>query len=443
MDPEQIRLVKKAGTIVAAHFHDDITGRDGLLDTLGSTVEESAHLAPKAFTYLGLAVAGVTGRLEGLTEEEVLAQTPPRDGLLIPGTPTAWQAAVDLFVALHHNDPDIDQVSSRMDVRQAIASTFSVAVALVAQLARSVDRSPGEVAMMFSEIARDYFVSYTGADHQWAEWISWELEQAGYSVVLQAWDFTAGSHFVREMHNATQVASRTISVLSRAYIASAYTEAEWQEAWRADPTGAQRKLLVFRVEDCPRPGLLGQVVSVDLFGVNIETARSRLLTAVRSERRKPALPPQFPLQEPPSTEPRFPGMVPGNLSDAAEAGGPMTPDNPYAVAFALWSAILDKDYRDLDRVITPESRGRWDLETLHRETESSGLATGVFKPVFDVAYVRLVSGIGNETEDVLQVLADPIPVNARVISLVYRPELGGWRAHGLGRPVDPRQLPRG
>ena len=128
-------------------------------------------------------------------------------------------------------------------------------------------------------------------DEQWAEWITFELEAAGYSAILQAWDFNAGSHFVSEMHRATQIAKRTIAVLSNAYLASAYAEAEWQEAWRADPTGAQRKLLVFRIEDSPRPGLLGQLVSVDLFGIDKATARSRLLAAGRTERRKPPLPP--------------------------------------------------------------------------------------------------------------------------------------------------------
>jgi TIR domain len=33
---------------------------------------------------------------------------------------------------------------------------------------------------------RDFFVSYTGADRAWAEWIAWQLEDAGYSIVLQA-----------------------------------------------------------------------------------------------------------------------------------------------------------------------------------------------------------------------------------------------------------------
>jgi hypothetical protein len=114
------------------------------------------------------------------------------------------------------------------------------------------------------------------------------------------------------MHRATQIADRTIAVLSNAYLASAYAEAEWQEAWRAEPVGAERKLLVFRIEECPRPGLLGQLVSVDLFGIDGRTARSRLLSAVRRARRKPALPPGFPAQEPPVSEPEFPDRQPSS-----------------------------------------------------------------------------------------------------------------------------------
>jgi hypothetical protein len=46
---------------------------------------------------------------------------------------------------------------------------------------------------------KDFFISYTGADRQWAEWIAWHLEQAGYSTIIQAWDFRAGGNFAHEM----------------------------------------------------------------------------------------------------------------------------------------------------------------------------------------------------------------------------------------------------
>ncbi|MEY2979684.1 MAG: hypothetical protein RLZZ435_3824, partial [Cyanobacteriota bacterium] len=33
--------------------------------------------------------------------------------------------------------------------------------------------------------SRDFFISYNRFDQQWAEWVAWVLEEAGYSVVIQ------------------------------------------------------------------------------------------------------------------------------------------------------------------------------------------------------------------------------------------------------------------
>jgi hypothetical protein len=68
----------------------------------------------------------------------------------------------------------------------------------------------------------------------------------------------------------------------------------------------------------------------------------------------------------------------------------MTPDNPYAVAFAFWHAVLTENYDDLELVVTPESHGQWKLADIHARTEDSGIATGVYKPRYDVAYVKLI-----------------------------------------------------
>ena len=32
---------------------------------------------------------------------------------------------------------------------------------------------------------KDFFVSYNKADRTWAEWIAWQLEAAGYEIVIQ------------------------------------------------------------------------------------------------------------------------------------------------------------------------------------------------------------------------------------------------------------------
>jgi TIR domain len=289
---------------------------------------------------------------------------------------------------------------------------------------------------------RDFFISYTGVDREWAEWIASVLEEAGYSTVLQAWDFDIGAHFVNEMHNAMQLTDRTIGVLSRAYVESEFGQAEWQEAWRIDPAGTRRKLLMFRIEDCPRPGLLGQLVSEDLFGVSEEKARARLLAAVRRGRRKPEIPPGFPGRDAPVNVAPFPGrLVQGTIDEALRAGGPVTPDNPWAVAFAFWSFALADNYGELGSVITPESEGQWDLADIRRRTENSGITTAVIKPCYDVAYVRVISEVQDQ-EHVTTVAGGLMPAEARIITLVLRPECGGWRVHNFGYPQDPARLPR-
>lgn len=143
----------------------------------------------------------------------------------------------------------------------------------------------------------DFFVSYAQTDRAWAEWIAWQLEADGYQVLIQAWDMVPGSNWIHLMQEGVRQASRTVAVLSAAYVESAFAATEWQATWREDPLGEQRKLLVFRVADCERPGLLAGVVSVDLFGVAEAAASTRIKSAVRGAltgRTKPSAEPAFP-----------------------------------------------------------------------------------------------------------------------------------------------------
>ncbi|WP_261571171.1 FxSxx-COOH system tetratricopeptide repeat protein [Frankia gtarii] len=161
----------------------------------------------------------------------------------------------------------------------------------------------------------DFFVSYTAADRGWAEWIAWTLEEAGYRVLVQAWDFLPGSNWVDGMHDGVQRTARTIAVLSDDYTRSVYGTAEWQAAWATDPTGAARTLLVMRIADCDRPGLLAHVVSTDLFGLPEDRTRAELLraaTLARSGgRAKPLDAPPFPPdRRAVQVRPSFPGGRP-------------------------------------------------------------------------------------------------------------------------------------
>jgi hypothetical protein len=84
-------------------------------------------------------------------------------------------------------------------------------------------------------VTKDFFISYNRADKQWAEWIAWTLEEAGYSVVVQAWDFRPGGNFVLDMRRATAESQTTIAVLSESYLKSSYTQPEWAAAFADDP----------------------------------------------------------------------------------------------------------------------------------------------------------------------------------------------------------------
>ncbi len=107
---------------------------------------------------------------------------------------------------------------------------------------------------------KDFFISYNGADQRWAEWIAWQLEEASYSVILQAWDFLPGSNFVVQMDRALTLAPRMIAVLSPQYLSSLYTQPEWASAFRHDPKGEQSLLIPVRVQPCEVTGLLGPIV---------------------------------------------------------------------------------------------------------------------------------------------------------------------------------------
>ncbi|WP_239396486.1 toll/interleukin-1 receptor domain-containing protein, partial [Frankia sp. CiP3] len=161
-----------------------------------------------------------------------------------------------------------------------------------------------------------FFISYTAADMPWAEWIAWQLERAGYRVLFQKWDFVPGTHWTARMEEGIRGARHTLAILSAAYLESGWGRTEWEAAHLADQSGTERKLIPVRVEDCPRPGLLGRVVSFDIFGLTADDARERLLagvTAAMSGRGKPASEPDFP----------GPTLLP------ADRAGPVPPPYPF------------------------------------------------------------------------------------------------------------------
>jgi hypothetical protein len=149
-----------------------------------------------------------------------------------------------------------------------------------------------------SPTTRDFFISYTGADLPWARWIAWELEAAGYTIILQEWDFPAGANFILEMHRAARETDRTVAVLSSRYLEALFTQPEWAAALVTDPTGANRQLVPVRIDECNPDGLLTAVIYIDLVGLDEADARDRLRERIAGTlrgRSKPTAPPPAPM----------------------------------------------------------------------------------------------------------------------------------------------------
>lgn len=159
---------------------------------------------------------------------------------------------------------------------------------------------------------KDFFVSYNKADRVWAEWIAWQLEEARYTVVIQAWDFRPGGNFVLDMQSAAADCERTIAVLSPDYLTSSFTAPEWAAAFAQDPTGKESKLLPVLVRECEPKGLLTPIVYIDLFKLDEAAAKQTLIDGVPHGRAKPKAAPSFPGSPPRviASEPRFPGAMP-------------------------------------------------------------------------------------------------------------------------------------
>jgi tetratricopeptide (TPR) repeat protein len=159
---------------------------------------------------------------------------------------------------------------------------------------------------------KEFFISRCGADRAWAKWIAWHLEEAGYTTIVQDWDFVAGRNFVREMDEASKKAKRTIALISPDYFESGFTLSEWAATFKKDPTGEKGLLVPVIVRECDPEGLLGQIVYIDLVGLKEDDAKEALLDGVKQERAKPQMEPAYPgaLEPIMDRKPPFPGALP-------------------------------------------------------------------------------------------------------------------------------------
>jgi serine/threonine protein kinase len=156
-----------------------------------------------------------------------------------------------------------------------------------------------------SATKRDFFISFNTADDRWAEWIAWVLEEAGYSVWFQDWDFRG--NFVEHMNRAHAQAERTLAVLSEHYFCSDFTLPEWSLRFAQDPAAREDRLIPVKVGPLTDAGILTPIVYADLTECNEQEALRALLGRV-----KKAFDPDY--RDKPKNRPGFPGGLPRQVS---------------------------------------------------------------------------------------------------------------------------------
>ena len=87
---------------------------------------------------------------------------------------------------------------------------------------------------------KDFIVSHGRADRAWAEWVAWQLTEAGYTVELAVWDWAAGQNAMTAMSDALHRGDRVVALFSAAYFdRSRYTTEEWSSAMMHLPDAAE------------------------------------------------------------------------------------------------------------------------------------------------------------------------------------------------------------
>lgn len=99
---------------------------------------------------------------------------------------------------------------------------------------------------------------------------------------------------------------------------------------------------------------------------------------------------------------------------------------------------------ELAQYVTPESLSQWsDFGTVRnfvRDDIGVAIGSNALRAVGapDVTFVKLVP----DDEDEPQFHPVPRQDVRAWVTLVWRPELGGWRLHAIGEQLDPNTLPR-
>jgi hypothetical protein len=131
-------------------------------------------------------------------------------------------------------------------------------------------------------VKKDFFISYTGTDLQWASWIDALLKAEGLTTVVQCADFMASGDFLTDMDKAVRECHRLMPVFSPAHFRSPFCQLERNTYLALDPDGSKHLILPIVVEACEDLGLFRSRTHVDVSALDENAARETILSAVKT-----------------------------------------------------------------------------------------------------------------------------------------------------------------
>jgi len=148
----------------------------------------------------------------------------------------------------------------------------------------------------------DIYLSYVPEDRMWADWIAAVLAPRGIQVQRSVNAGIAGGSTREDAERSAAAASRTIALLSAAYLQSPQAQGVWDAMGAADPVGTTRRLIPVRVGETRADQQFSERIVVDLTRRDQATSTEELLKALGN--------PPKQAEHLNTPEPRFPRTIP-------------------------------------------------------------------------------------------------------------------------------------
>ena len=140
----------------------------------------------------------------------------------------------------------------------------------------------------------EVFVSYSHKNEKWvADRLVPALKDAQIAFAWDRKDFILGKPFATEMLRLMRESRHTVVVLSRQWVASNFTEFEYQLSRALDPKAREGRVLVLRIDDCETPERLANLTAITVDTRDEDKAIGQLVDHVLDRRDEDADRPQM------------------------------------------------------------------------------------------------------------------------------------------------------